>query len=478
MNGQKHIIKKFTVELNGSSVTQSHTLQQRCLKVINQDVVRGMDTILSAYFKDDAVTKINKIDIDLGNISIDELEKDFLEKYLTSFTNKIKSIKSQYEHSGNEEIIVAENDNNLLHQFYYFLVSGKMYWAAFNTDIQQWENEIIAAIKLNPTSFKNTFLKLITKHPVAIERLVLQFNTQFILQLIEVYNSKARQSYEQITIVLKQIKPTYKISVAEKPLLIAVMQLILGVKGNESVNVIQDFIEWLGRQSVLNANDIRLSQFTRSLMSIVKINELNMNVADETNAEEGAGGITKIDTSDESEGEITAAELNDESVYINNAGIIMLHPFLQNFFTTTGLMEGQNFKDDFSKQKAVHLLQYLATGQQQLPEYLMPLNKLLCGLSAAEHIDRFIQLKPEEINEAAALLTAVIDHWKVLKNTSIEGLQETFLQRNGKLSFNEVDNYWKLVVERNAVDILLEKIPWGISYIQLPWMKYPLSVEW
>ncbi|HEV2830338.1 MAG TPA: contractile injection system tape measure protein, partial [Hanamia sp.] len=63
-------------------------------------------------------------------------------------------------------------------------------------------------------------------------------------------------------------------------------------------------------------------------------------------------------------------------------------------------------------------------------------------------------------------------------NTPSQGLQETFLQRNGKLIFNETDGYWKLVVERKAVDILLDRIPWGFSYVQLPWMKYALITEW
>jgi hypothetical protein len=138
----------------------------------------------------------------------------------------------------------------------------------------------------------------------------------------------------------------------------------------------------------------------------------------------------------------------------------------------------ENFKDNLSKQKAVHLLQYLVNGQQQQPEYMMPLNKILCGLSDEEHIDRFIKLEEAEINEANELLQAVITHWAALKNTSPQGLQETFLQRNGKLSFNETDGYWKLQVERKAVDILLDKIPWGFSYIQLPWMKYALVTEW
>jgi hypothetical protein len=40
-------------------------------------------------------------------------------------------------------------------------------------------------------------------------------------------------------------------------------------------------------------------------------------------------------------------------------------------------------------------------------------------------------------------------------------------------------NDWQLDVERKAQDILLSKLPWGLSHIHLPWMpgKY-LAVQW
>jgi len=47
-----------------------------------------------------------------------------------------------------------------------------------------------------------------------------------------------------------------------------------------------------------------------------------------------------------------------------------------------------------------------------------------------------------------------------------------------ELSFIEEDRFWKLQVEKNALDVLLDKLPWGLSYIQLPWMKYRLITEW
>ena len=74
------------------------------------------------------------------------------------------------------------------------------------------------------------------------------------------------------------------------------------------------------------------------------------------------------------------------------------------------------------------------------------------------------------------MLEAVIEQWPVLKNTSIAGLREAFLQRNGKL-FSKNDKL-HLQVEASTLDVLLDQLPWNLSMIKLPWMKGLLRVDW
>ena len=74
------------------------------------------------------------------------------------------------------------------------------------------------------------------------------------------------------------------------------------------------------------------------------------------------------------------------------------------------------------------------------------------------------------------MLQAVITHWKILKHTSISGLRESFLKRDGILRKKETG--WLLQVERKTLDVLLDSIPWGFSTVLLPWNPQPLFVEW
>ena len=95
-------------------------------------------------------------------------------------------------------------------------------------------------------------------------------------------------------------------------------------------------------------------------------------------------------------------------------------------------------------------------------------------------IEQSDTLSIEAFETADGLIKAAIGYWTVLKNTSPEGLRETFLRRSGKLSNRAEGEGWRLQIERKTVDILLEKLPMGWSYsvIKLPWMAEMVFVEW
>ena len=125
---------------------------------------------------------------------------------------------------------------------------------------------------------------------------------------------------------------------------------------------------------------------------------------------------------------------------------------------------------------AIQIKQYLTTGKEEFPEYVLPLNKLLCGWEIGEPMEREYRLTEFEKSESRKLLEAVISHWAALKQTSVEGLRTSFLQRNAVLI--ETMRHWLLRVERKPHDMLLERLPWGISMSHLSWVKKMLTVEW
>ena len=165
-----------------------------------------------------------------------------------------------------------------------------------------------------------------------------------------------------------------------------------------------------------------------------------------------------------------------EGVFVVNAGIILVHPLLPVFFTNLNLLKNGQWVNTEAQTKAVHLLAYLCTGFKSYKEENCLLFKQLCGLEweALIYLDQ--ELSTIEQDECKALLKAVLKHWKALKNTSIDGLREGFIQRSGKLYRD--DTGWQLHIEQKAQDILLEHLPWGLGIIKLPWVDWLLRITW
>lgn len=167
---------------------------------------------------------------------------------------------------------------------------------------------------------------------------------------------------------------------------------------------------------------------------------------------------------------------HENEIYIDNAGLILLWPFLTHFFDRLGLTIKNQFTDDQAQQQAVALLQYIAIDDTNFPEYQLPLNKLLCGMGIEEVYALETSLKMAELEECTQLLTAVIAQAPILNNMSIPAFRATFLLRQGVLKSR--DGAWLLQVERETYDVVLDRFPWSWEWIKLPWMEAPCRVEW
>ncbi|MEY8760245.1 contractile injection system tape measure protein [Chryseobacterium tongliaoense] len=169
--------------------------------------------------------------------------------------------------------------------------------------------------------------------------------------------------------------------------------------------------------------------------------------------------------------------LPSSSLYIENAGLVILHPFLQTLFKKLNLCTENDWKQKNSQHKAIMITQYLVTGQEIFFENELVLNKLLCGFPIDDVANTRLKISKKEKETCNDLLSAVTEHWSTLKGSSVQALRETFLQRSGKLSLNTQSSS-ELWVEEKGVDVLLAGLPWGIGMIQTPWMEAFLNIYW
>lgn len=165
--------------------------------------------------------------------------------------------------------------------------------------------------------------------------------------------------------------------------------------------------------------------------------------------------------------------------YIDNAGLVITHVFLENLFEAVEFRQDKKFVNENAHQKAVLLTGYLVNEETEYPEHDLLLNKILCGLPVECPLPLLLNITTQQKAESIELLQAITDNWKYNGRpvcTTIGNLRSSFLQRQGKLIKN--DNAWLLQVERQGYDILLNGLSWGIGTIKLPWMENILHVEW
>jgi hypothetical protein len=165
-----------------------------------------------------------------------------------------------------------------------------------------------------------------------------------------------------------------------------------------------------------------------------------------------------------------------DPIYVNYSGLILLAPYLGMLFKRCGLIQNNEFIDSESQSKAVHFLDYAATGSVGKEEHELIINKILCGMEITDPITSITDLTTQEKEIIDSLLTAVTQQWTPLKNSSIDGFRNSFLERTGKLEEDTEAFYLK--VEQKAYDMLLDQIPWNITQIKLSWMDKILQVEW
>ncbi|WP_055442540.1 contractile injection system tape measure protein [Lacinutrix himadriensis] len=165
-----------------------------------------------------------------------------------------------------------------------------------------------------------------------------------------------------------------------------------------------------------------------------------------------------------------------EGVSVANSGLVLLSGYFSMLFEKLDLTTNNSFINMESQLKAVHFVQYLATGMEQTQESYLAFNKVLCGISITTPIQDAIEISEDQKKLMDGLIGAAINQWPAIGETSIDGFRGNWLVREGMLK--EEQDYWELTVEKKAYDLLIHKSPFNFSKINFPWMLKPLRVNW
>lgn len=166
--------------------------------------------------------------------------------------------------------------------------------------------------------------------------------------------------------------------------------------------------------------------------------------------------------------------------YVDAAGLVLLAVYCPRLFDQLGLLEDGRLRNAATASHAVRCLAWLVHGHDDASEPECVMQKLLCGMRLTAPLAEAGALDASTRTLLDGLLQAVIDHWKALGKTSLDGLRETFLRREGRLMREQGDagSHWRLVVKPGPFDMLLDRLPWSFATIKFPWMDEVLYVDW
>ncbi|MBP1652233.1 MAG: hypothetical protein H6Q26_2390, partial [Bacteroidetes bacterium] len=170
------------------------------------------------------------------------------------------------------------------------------------------------------------------------------------------------------------------------------------------------------------------------------------------------------------------ATSEQEGIRINNAGLVLLHPFFYTYFNRLQLLQNGKFVDSKAQQRAIRLLQLLVDGRTDHAEHELVLNKILCNYPLEQPLTPDIEITQLEKELAVQLINAAIQQWEKMRNSSVDSFRASFLQREG-LVWQAQDAWFQKVTPR-GYDIILQTLPWSFGMIKTSWTDKFFYTEW
>jgi hypothetical protein len=456
---QTHIIHKLNIDIDVPDLTTARHIYQNFSGIWNEKILPELEQRLNKTIANEKSFRFDQLNIQLITDNADQIEEVLSIKLAGELLHFSKNsllpadVKKPNQQNLDLKIETANEDDNtalltdpnetIINAFLYFLQYGQLPWYVTSQTSWAGEAEIRRAFSSYTEKYRPQLVKLVSEDHRVIKRLLLQFTPEFCIFIVS-----------EIT-GIEQNK---------------IIEIIENKEENELVQVLRQLFRVISdNTSKIEGNNFSFEELETELKKqaiLEKEVEENLILTSET----PALAATK-DKKEEDPMEVAQDEL-----YIQYGGLILLHPFLQYFFKQFNLITDDGFINEEAKETGIHLLYYLATGNENPYEHELVFIKHLCDWPQQLPLHRFVTLTDEMKNEAENMLAAVIRHWKILKTTSPGGLRESFLQRKGKLILSGQQH--KLLLEKSGIDILLEHIPWNHSIISLPWMKKILYAEW
>lgn len=486
MNKNTHSIEKVFLELETPSVAMAHSIKNNLAVFLQNELIPILEKQFNQLQKTgNQIIQIEKLTFSITSFSDtnhnfpanNEAKNDIknqIEKEISKALYELKKpLNGDKNISGLRTLSSPEKE---LKTLLYFIENGSMpWWIAKEDTIVFFEK--INLENIQKEAFRIPFSQLLQQKKVQ-KRILNQFtNAEIVVFTAALLNSEAeikplsKNSLLQFIIGKPQeLKASFWQSLFDKN-----PKDIVRFYHQNRIDLVAEkisfdlFIQNIRTFFPLSANDAELDKLHRHYLDAE-----NVKAALKTDPLIKKPKSNLFEIESKKEENFQEETTNSKSCYVQNAGLLLLHPFLEEILKNCDLTDDKN--NILNKELAAHILHYAATKKQNDYEHTMLFEKFLCGIPLQQSIQREIKIEDKHKEQIEEMLLSVVAHWSALKSTSTDILRSEFLQREGKLDWSESNP--RLTIERKTQDLLLEKIPWNINIIKIPWMEKLIYTQW
>jgi hypothetical protein len=518
-SGGSHIIQKQTLALTVNGQVDGLDLQRQADNLVKKDLMPKLEQLMDRYSQNQWV-RIDKLAIEIPDLQGDDFAGSFSDRILIEVEKELSRIvqSKPADHLLINDVEQGEttNQQQFIRLILFTLQHGYLPWWSTIKTMPQWQDAFTELLQSRIVLSANEIaeMKSILNKQFSLDRVINYLSVDKVIYwlFVKLIIGADESVVTNLQYFFKVIAEFYESTIITPVLRQILIRAVVNLDSQQAIvtafsaNVIEVISQnkWPIKESRRNVDPMHVLKDETLQIALKKIQYLLQEQGKKkqsidakkvdrpkSNSREKTenNSIKKVDESkiiDEIMAKLKFSNKSKsidiqsnvgftsdvDSIYINNAGLVIVAPFLTAFFKKLNLVNDDKLTD---KAKAVTLLNYLVTGNTAFDEFDIVLNKVVCG-EAIEAFIKPIEITAEEKQEADDLLAAVIEHWSVLKNTSPDGLRGNFLQREGRLMFD--DSKWNLKVQEQSFDMLLAHLPWGIGVVKLPWMEHVLYVEW
>lgn len=472
----KHMIQQVVLDFQFNGKTDGFEFQQEVREWFDE-FMTGLGKELDNLSANDRVMSIKTLQLDV-ELKGSDWKEQASHKITEQMKDKLRMIRSGVLASpGFEEISAGKH---FAKAFLFYLEHGYLPWQSSALTTTEWKEQVEELILNADEQFVKQLRNLLFNSGICRERLSQLIPYQTAVELLHSSpdeTSLLNQRLIHDLQLLMKIANLHHYSYLKK---VVYRAFLLSLSENADIlQIKQELSESIHKKSLINPEIIKsLAEVEFQSQRLIKMqNELTANektISSKRDARKYRRKKLLMEEEELMKQMEHQAEPFSNPVFINDAGLVILAAFLPALLKRTELCVDSVISDT---DKAVCFLHYLATGDTKMEEYELVLSKIICGVSIDKPVNtENFKMSQSLRKEADEVLTSVIEYWAILQNTSVVGLRDSFLKRNGKLSYDGEN--WLLQVEQRSYDMLLQHLPWNISMIKLPWMNHLLKTEW